>query len=62
MCENGSINELLQKTNRYIVAEFTYCHKDGKNVQLARVNILIDVFFAFDIEINKFFKQKNRKN
>ena len=32
MCKNRSMNGLLQKINRSIVAESTYCHKDGKNV------------------------------
>jgi len=41
ICENGLMNGLLQKTNRSIVAEFTYCHKDGKDVQLARANTLM---------------------
>jgi len=32
ICKNGSMNGLLRKTNRSIVAESTYCHKDRKNV------------------------------
>jgi len=57
-----STNGLHQKTNRSIVAESTRCPKDGKNVYLAREYTLINVFFVFDVEINEFFKQKNREN